>query len=1246
MRTSNSLFHKVNNSLSQLLNNLGFGVRSKLILLFVIIKVVPLVLLALLAWNQAVELGNEMRTRTKSMADQAIKELAGAGELAVTDAVEALNNRATDEVERMTTDAAKNLAEFLYARDDDLRFLSSLPPSEKIFKDFLLAKKGFLIKPRTWVLSEDEKSWIAINEYKKSPQVGVINQENKERFRSRTPDNFEYEDFPLYLEATFIDLKGQELVKVTSSDLMDPKLKNVSNKENTFCKAENYFSALKNLDKGEIYVSEVIGEYVGSRLVGMYTPENAKKAGIPFEPEKAAYVGDENPNGKRFQGIVRFAMPAVQDGEIIGYITLALDYNHIMSKVENLSPEDQRYTDVNKAAAGNYTFLWDHRGYNIYHPRHHSISGFDPKTGKRQPTLTDAVTFERWLESGEEFEDFIKFEPQLSEQSRTRGPSQEQIKHGNLGLDCRYLNFAPQCTAWYNLAQFGGSGSFFLLWSGLWKLSTVSAIPYYTGQYGKNPLGFGILTITVGVEDFQRPAMQTQETIHALIEITDKDLNAFSEDSFTAIAKNLWNTALSLSLSTLIMTILVVFIAIWMASTITKNITKLISGVSRFSGGDRRFRFRNTSKDEFGELCESLDDLFQSIVKSVKKPMTITDLDCKILYMNRLALNFINKQPEDVVGKSYHQTSIFGEEQSPIKAFLENRPDPVQYCPVRKCYLRGKAMYLTDKEGKKVGYVIDAEDVTQLICEQERIENERAILDMVLSSSPDLIWYKNIEGVYLAVNPRFGNMLGLSPEEIQGRVDRDVLTEELLNQCKKNTGKVIQTSQPSHSENRILFADGHEETLDIVRTPVFDADGKIRGVLGVGRDVSLRVEAEHELRKTQDELLKAVFEANEASKSKSEFLARMSHEIRTPMNAIIGMTNITKRKLLDTSCCKEDFLPNLSQIESSSMHLLGLLNDILDISKIEAGKIELSEESFDITKLVNDVAAIIMPRCEGKNITFTLDIVGFEHKQYISDVLRLRQILINLLGNAVKFTPELGGIVFHIEKTDHKDDKALVLFSVIDTGIGIAPDKLKSLFVPFEQGGGHITRAYGGTGLGLSISRSIANLLGSEIEVISEENEGSEFFFSLWLKEDKSIEIMQDDNKLGSIVPGKRVLLVDDVDINRIIASELLMPFELLVDEAADGTEAVEMFAKAEEGYYDLVLMDIQMPKMNGYEAAKAIRALERNDAKKTPIVAMTANAFKEDIDMAFASGMNGHIAKPIDLEKFTEVLAKHLSDN
>jgi CheY-like chemotaxis protein len=278
-----------------------------------------------------------------------------------------------------------------------------------------------------------------------------------------------------------------------------------------------------------------------------------------------------------------------------------------------------------------------------------------------------------------------------------------------------------------------------------------------------------------------------------------------------------------------------------------------------------------------------------------------------------------------------------------------------------------------------------------------------------------------------------------------------------------------------------------------------------------------------------------------------------------------------------------------------------------------------------------------------KNIEFAIELDDIA-TAVVSDSLRLRQVLINLLGNAVKFTPEVGKVIFKMEQLEEKDNQLLVEFSVQDTGIGISEEAVKTIFQPFEQGGTNITRQFGGTGLGLTISRRIIELMGGEIVVESKVSEGSRFSFALWLEKSSdalTAELSMED--ATDRFTGRRALLVDDVEINRMILMTLLESTGLEIDEAVNGQEAIDMVAKSTPNYYDLVFMDIQMPVMGGYEASVEIRKLDRPDAHSLPIVALTANAFKEDIDKAIAGGMNSHIAKPVEMDKVVEVLFRFI---
>lgn len=1226
-------------------SRLGLGMRAKLISLFVIIKVIPLILLALFAWNQSLQLGSELHKRTVELTDKANAALSEAGALAVNDAVDALDARATEDIERMSTDVAKNVAAFLYDRDDDILFLSALKPNVEVFENFLAYKRGLLIKPGEWELNAEGTAWVPVNRETIRLERLSSNIENELSFNYRMPENFEYEIRPLYLEATFVDLDGRERIKVTTSGQMDPALKDISDRRNTYVKAETYWEDLKNLKPGEIYVSEVIGAYSPSKLIGMYTPDNANAKGLAFEPEQAAYAGMENPYGKRFKGIVRWAAPVTENGRIVGYVTLALDHDHIMEFTDHVMPTSQRYTELPSAYEGNYAFIWDYMGRSICHPRHHSIAGYNPETGEPEvPWLEDNI-YNDWQASGLSYVDFIKDVPTFAAQSRSKKPAPQLTGQGLVGLDCRYLNNAPQCTGWFDLTQDGGSGSFVILWSGLPKLTTAAAIPYYTGRYGASPRGFGFVSIGTGLDYFHGPAMLTKDKIDDIIARSDAELAVDVDETQAAINNNLVHTAVSLATTTVVMGLVVILIAIWMASVFTRSITRMINGISRFRSGERHFRFNAQTKDEMGALADSFDDMANSLDESIKAPFAITDLNKTVLYMNDKWLSMIGKSLAEVVGRPYDENRFVsgGSDYSPIAALLTGRESKAWYYDPTDKYYKGEANYFKNKEGEAIGYVITINDVTEIVKAQKNTEEQRAILDTIFTYSPDLMWIKDALGYYLMVNPRFAAQTGVAPEDLKGVSAEALFSPERASLFMTRDLEAITNRTVLYNEETLRFADGHVETVDTVRTPLFDANGEFRGILGVARDVSKRVAAENELRNTQMELEKAVAAANLASDSKSEFLARMSHEIRTPMNAIIGMTNITKRKLEDDSFDKEQVAAHVRQIEVSSTHLLGLLNDILDISKIEAGKIELTEEIFDLRKLVDNVSAIISPRCAEKNIRFITTVGTLNERFFTSDSLRLRQVLINLLGNSVKFTPELGQIAFTVTELEHGEKASLIQFSIADTGIGIAPETLANLFKPFEQGANWVSRKYGGTGLGLSISKNIINMMGGDIAVISEVNQGSTFTFAVWLNNAGEEYHVADLDFKPKKFDGRRVLLVDDVDINRMIVIEMLEGAGLEIDEAENGIVGVAKFNDSAPGYYSLVFMDIQMPGMDGYEASSRIRALERPDAQTVPIVAMTANAFQEDVDKSLAHGMNAHLAKPLDYDKILELLGRFL---
>lgn len=394
--------------------------------------------------------------------------------------------------------------------------------------------------------------------------------------------------------------------------------------------------------------------------------------------------------------------------------------------------------------------------------------------------------------------------------------------------------------------------------------------------------------------------------------------------------------------------------------------------------------------------------------------------------------------------------------------------------------------------------------------------------------------------------------------------------------------------------------------------------------------------------KKQKELDFKIIQAEERSKAKSEFLSSMSHDIRTPMNAIVGFTELA---LLDTGN-KKQIEEYLLKIKASSAHLLSLINDVLEMSRIESGKIEINLEPINLVELLENIKTIIMGQAEAKKQTFIIDYSKITDKNVFCDKLRLNQILLNLISNAIKYTPSEGKIeVFVVQSESELEEKAVYKFIVKDNGMGMSPEFAERIFEAFSREKTSAVAEIQGTGLGMSITKSFVELLGGDIKLNTAPQKGSEFIVTLELtiNKEENIEKKESIAVDPSSFAGKRLLLTDDMMINRQIGIAMLKIYGFEVEEAVDGEDALNKIIAAEPNYYDAVLMDVQMPKMDGYEATKAIRALEDKNKASVPIFAMTANAFEEDVKNALNAGMNGHISKPIDRDQLVKTLSKVL---
>lgn len=397
-----------------------------------------------------------------------------------------------------------------------------------------------------------------------------------------------------------------------------------------------------------------------------------------------------------------------------------------------------------------------------------------------------------------------------------------------------------------------------------------------------------------------------------------------------------------------------------------------------------------------------------------------------------------------------------------------------------------------------------------------------------------------------------------------------------------------------------------------------------------------------EEQKQKQLLMNAAEEADAANKAKSAFLLSMSHDIRTPMNAIIGFTNIALHQNMVS-----DIHDSLKKVQQSSNHLLSLLNDILDFSRIESGKVTISPEPVDMNQLTDNVQAIMNGLLYNRDLKFEVHRESLKNPYVLADVVRIREVLVNLLGNAVKFTKDGGEITLDISSYPGADEKHIITrFVVRDNGIGMSEEFQKKLFDPFSQEDDANARTqYKGTGLGMAITKKYVDMMGGSIAVESKKGVGATFTVEIPLELPEQVIPSEQKQHLHRDLTGIHVLMAEDNDLNAELATIMLEDAGMTVTRASDGKEVVDLFKNNPQGTYDLILMDIMMPNMDGHQAAKAIRALgiERSDAVTIPIIALSANAFIDDIQESLDSGMNDHISKPINMEELIDTITKYI---
>ncbi|MDU0372479.1 ATP-binding protein [Hymenobacter endophyticus] len=515
-------------------------------------------------------------------------------------------------------------------------------------------------------------------------------------------------------------------------------------------------------------------------------------------------------------------------------------------------------------------------------------------------------------------------------------------------------------------------------------------------------------------------------------------------------------------------------------------------------------------------------------------------------------------------------------------------------------------------------------EVTERVKAERERAAQQAFTEQVLNSLPSMVYVRDPAGRYVYANQATHDALAkLSATKPVPAVAE----QQALNMASyaATDAQVLSTGQELALEQQLMLPSGEERWVHTVKRPLTWANG-VPHVLGVSTDIT--------------ELKQAREQAEAAAQARANFLANMSHEIRTPLNGVLGIAGQLAKTALNP---RQQELVGI--IRSSGKHLLEIINDVLDMAKITSGKLEMAPEPFDLCESMFQASQPLALQAieKGLHVGGNRLRETCAHPQVIGDSFRINQIMLNLISNAIKFTPVGGSIHAGAYQVAETDDYLTIEFRVSDTGVGIAPDKQERIFESFTQAYADTTRQFGGTGLGLTISRALVEQMGGQLQLQSELGKGSTFSFQLTLPRAGHLLPVPEEHALAATqqLQGKRVLLVEDNDINRLVARMLLEEWGVELDEAEDGPAGV---AAASQHRYDAVLMDIQLPGMNGVEATAVIRALPNPQLAQVPIVALTANAFEEDAQQYLAAGMNACISKPFEEEVLFRTLISLLA--
>lgn len=669
-------------------------------------------------------------------------------------------------------------------------------------------------------------------------------------------------------------------------------------------------------------------------------------------------------------------------------------------------------------------------------------------------------------------------------------------------------------------------------------------------------------------------------------------------------------------------------------NTVVKNGSGSIVGILS-SGEDI------TEKKSAERALQQSEEKYRKLVENMNEGILVVNNEDVIQFVNNKFCEIVGYSEKELLGQMAYQLLLEGNNKKFMKERMKRREQGItdQYeIKIRtksdnSVWILVSATPVYDDYGKVIGSLGIHSDIT----ERKNYEAEITKLSLALSKSENSIIITDNEGKIEWVNEGFERLTGYTIDEVKG-TSGEVLRRGHPTGVSKSTSHfkhLLKEKKSVSYESHNYSKTDREYWMYTTLTPILNVNGELEKIIAVDSDITLR-------KKTEEELRKAKEVAEESARSKETFLANMSHEIRTPMNAIMGIIQL----LQDTELTPQQ-KKYLISVDFAAGSLLRIINDILDLSKIGSGKLNIEEINFSPADVINGIINSASYNAKEKQLQLSSDIDPQIPAQLVGDPVRLNQILSNLVTNSIKFTDK-GNIVVRAKVLQEKKKSVKVKFEVEDTGIGIPKDKQEVIFKEFEQADAKTSRRYGGTGLGLAIVKRLVDLMGGKISVKSEPDKGALFSVTLDFNIAKKEEIVFVAPRVENIpstvtLQGIRVLLVEDNELNQMVASQFLKNWGIITEVVPDGKDAIEILRKKD---YDMVLMDIQMPEMNGYETTDYIRNKFTGDKQKVPILAMTAHAFRDEEEKCLRAGMDGYISKPLSREALYNKIYSLLKKN